>query len=265
MANDNEKSMWDLTSGLPLEGAHCHSVAAEFTYNQEYAKNAVVLDITWQNVDDDTQDPQHQLYSVGKNWEPLEGGERVAHTSGKRQGFNNQTNIGRLIHSYITARGDGDFDKGRSIVIDEGIEPDVAAMWIGLDVTLSGVQYETMGKNADGTPKMGNTMVIGEYHGRVGDATAPAKAPAKAAGKAAKAAASAPAETNGGGTDFADHLGQALYRKLKKLAVDSADHDAFMDAAFALDEVSSDDKAWNKATERIILASDDESLFATSQ
>jgi hypothetical protein len=261
MADEQEFSMWELGSGLPLEGARVHSTDAVFTYNNEYAANAVVLDITWQH-EDDTIEAQHQLYSVGQKWEPLNEGESVGHQSGKASKFNDQSNIGRLIKSYIESRGGGNFDKGLAIVIPEGIEPNHIAMWIGLDVTLKSIEFPGMGKNPDGSVKMSRTMVIDVYHGRVGD-EAPAKAPAKAASKA-KAAAPA-AESNGGGDDYADHLGQALYRKLKKLAADSADHDAFMDAAFALDDVSTDDKAWNKATERIILNSDDDSLFASAR
>lgn len=259
MADDNEFSMWELGSGLPLDGARVHSTEAVFTYNNEYAANAVVLDITWQP-EDATHEAQHQLYSVGNKWEPLDEGTEVGHTSGKRQRFNDQTNIGRLIKSYIEARGNGDFDKGLKTVIEEGIEPNKVNMWIGLDVTLKSVKYPLQTKNPDGTPKEGQTMVIGEYHGRVGDEPKAAAKPA-----ASKPKAETKAETNGGGTDYADHLGQALYRKLKKLAADAADHDAFMDAAFALDDVSTDDKAWNKATERIILNSDDDSLFAEAR
>lgn len=259
MADEQEFSMFELGSGLPLEGARVHSTEAIFTYNQEYAKNAVVLDITWAHVDDPSVEPQHQLYSVGNKWEPLDGGEAVGHTSGKRSKFNDQTNIGRLIQSMIDTRG---LDDMLAEARETGNEADKAAFWIGLDVTLKGVKYDTLGKNADGTPKQGQTMVIGEWHGRVGDSK-PSKPVKAAADKPAKSAAKA--ESNGGGDDYADHLGQALYRKLKKLAVDADDHDAFMDAAFALDDVSSDDKAWNKATERIILDSGDASLFATAR
>jgi hypothetical protein len=260
MADDQEFSMWELGSGLPLDGARVHSTKAIFTYNQEYAANAVVLDITWQP-EDESADAQHQLYSVGKNWEPLDSGAKVGATSGKRQKFNDQTNIGRLIAAYIEARGNGDFQTGLKAVISEGMEPDDAQFWIGLDVTLKSVKYPTQSKNPDGTVKEGSTMVVGEYHGRIGEDAPKGKVAAKPAAKAA----AKPAAATSDGDDHAEHLGQALYRKLKKLAVDADDHDAFMDAAFALEDATSDDKAWNKATERIILNSDSDSLFAQAR
>jgi hypothetical protein len=261
MADEQEFSMFELGSGLPLEGLRCHSTEAIFTYNQEYTANAVVLDITWQP-EDATMEPQHQLYSVGQKWEPLDNGEAVGHTSGKRSKFNDQTNIGRLITSYVEGLGGGDFEKGIKLAIQGGMEPDHAAFWRGIDATLKSVKYETLGRNADGTPKMGNTFVIGELHGRVGEEAAPAKS-TKATSKTS--AASAPAESNGGGDDVAEHLGQALYRKLKKAAKDAADHDAFMDAAFEMDEVTDGTKEWKKQTERIIMDSSDDSLFAEAR
>lgn len=267
MADEQNFSMFELGSGLPLDGARVHSVSAIFTYNQEYTANAVVLDVEWQPWDGETDhdEAQHQLYSVGQKWEPLDNGNAVGHTSGKRQKFNDQTNIGRLIKSYVEGLGDGDFDKGIQQAIQSGMDPSQADFWVGIDATLKGVTYPTQNKNPDGSVKEGRTMVIGELHGQ---AEAPAAAPklaAKAGGKATKAASSAKAETNGGGDDPADHLGQALYRQLKKLAVDAADHDAFMDAAFELPDVKSDDKAWNKATERLIMASDEGSIFAEAR
>jgi len=263
MTDEQTFTMWELGSGLPLDGARVHSTAAMFTYNQEYAKNAVVLEVTWQPWDgtNDSTDSeaQKQLYSVGQKWEPLDNGESVGHTSGRQQRFNDQTNIGRLITSYIMALGGGDWDRGLKAAMASGMEPNVAAMWVGLDVTLGKVEYDTLGKDEHGNQKRGQTMVIAEYHGKAGAASPAASTPATTSNPPAAAS------TNGGGDDVAGHLGQALYRKLKKLAMDSADHDAFMDAAFLMDDVTSDDKAWNKATERIIMEFGPDSLFTTAR
>lgn len=267
MTDEQAFSMWELGSGLPLDGARVHSTAAIFTYNQEYAKNAVVLEVTWQPWDGTNDSPdseaQKQLYSVGQKWESLDGGNAVGHTSGKRQKFNDQTNIGRLITSYINGLGGGDWDRGLKAAMASGMEPDKASMWVGLDVTLGKVEYPLQTKDDQGNFKTGQTMAIAEYHGKAG-AAAPAT-PATTASPASPAASTAAASTNGGGDDPAGHLGQKLYRQLKKLAVDSADHDAFMDAAFLMDDVTSDDKAWNKATERIIMEYGPDSLFTTAR
>jgi hypothetical protein len=269
--SDKDFNMFNLTSGLPLDGARCHAVEATFTYNQEYAADAVVLDITWQPVDEDGEEAgeaKHQLYSVGKNWEPADEGATVEHGSGKPMNFNNGTNIGKLIHSLMEARGDGDATKGLAVLVsemDDSGQPDNVAFWIGMDVTLKSIQYKTQ------NGKESSTFGIGEFHGRVGEeveakpkAKTATKVAPKASGKpAAKAAAKANDAT--GEDAWKEHLGPKLYRTLVKLAVDADDHDSFMDQAFALDDVTSDDKAWNKATEKIIMVDDEDGLFGTAR
>jgi hypothetical protein len=263
---DKEVNMWELGSGLPLDGARVHAVEAVFTYNQEYSANAVVLDITWQPWDgsDDDGEAKHQLYSVGKRWEPVNEGTEVAHESGKLQMFNNQTNIGKLIHSLLEALGDGNVAEGMKAVMEAGLQPYKVDCWIGMDVTLKAIEYETQ------NGKKSSTFGIAVVHALPGgeaDTPTKAKAAPKAAAKAApkvapNAAAKADAADDEGGEDaWKEHLGQSLYRKLKKLAADAKDHDAFMDAAFELDDLTTDDKAWNKATERIVMAYNEDSLF----
>jgi hypothetical protein len=274
MANDKEVNMWELGSGLPLDGARVHATEAIFTYNQEYSADAVVLDITWQPWDgaEDEGEAKHQLYSVGKRWEPVNEGTEVAHESGKLQMFNNQTNIGKLIHSLLEALGDGDVAEGMKQVMAAGLEPYKVDCWIGMDVTLKAITYTTQNN------KESSTFGIGEVHSLPGgEAAAPAKTPAKKAaapagkaapkpGAAAAAKPAAKAEASGEGEEaWIEHLGQGLYRKLKAAAEEAADHDAFMDTAFAMDAVTSDDKAWNKATERIIMAYEADSLFGTAR
>jgi len=268
---DKEVNMWELGSGLPLDGARVHAVEAVFTYNQEYSADAVVLDITWQPWDgnEDDGEAKHQLYSVGKRWEPVSEGTEVAHESGKLQMFNNQTNIGKLIHSLLEALGGGDVAEGMKAVIEAGLQPYKVDCWIGMDVTLKAIEYETQ------NGKKSSTFGIAEVHALPGGEGAPkaktsgtgGKAAPKAAPKAAaKAAAKAATADDEGGEDaWKEHLGQGLYRKLKKAAADANDHDAFMDAAFELDEVTTDDKAWNKATERIIMDYSDTGLFAVAR
>lgn len=263
--SDKDFSMWELSSGLPLDGARVHCTEATFTYNQEYSADAVVLDLTWQPWDgtDDDGEAKHQLYSVGKKWEPANEGASVQHESGKRQMFNNQTNIGKLIHSYLEARGDGDVAEGMKAVISEGGEPDQAEFWIGLDVTLKSIPYKTQnGKDA-------STFGVGEYHGRVGEQKAKGgskgKLAEKPAGKPATAKPAAKAADVDGEDGWKEHLGMPLYLKLTKLAKGADDHDDFMSKAFDLDDVTSDDKSWNKVTEKIIMGYEDGSLFATAR
>ena len=267
--SDKDFTMFDLSSGLPLDGARVAVISSTFTYNQEYSADAVVLDLEYQPLDEDgeaTGEAKHQLYSVGKKWEPANDGESVEHGSGKRQMFNTQTNIGKLIHSYLQARGNGDEKAGMQVVIgeiDDYGQPDQASFWLGLDVTLKSIEYTVQ------SGKTSSTFGISEYHGRQGEAKKAKAGGSKLASKAAPAKAAPAKATKSDDDDAADthkeHLGRALYAKLTKLAKEADDHDAFMNEAFDLDDVTSDDKKWNKVTEAIIMGYNDDSLFATAR
>lgn len=264
MMSDESVNMFEFSSGLPLEGQRCHSTASVFTYDQQYNADAVVLKIHFQPVDDEGNpegEAKDQLYSVGKQWEPIAEGEAVANKSGKKQQFNNMTVISKLINSVMVARGGGDVAKGMQVLIDEGVEPDTAAFYLGWDVTLGSIPYK------DQNDKDRSTFGVKEWHGRVGEAPKAAKPAAKKLADkpgTAKPAAK-PAATDDGDEEeaWAEHFGQALYRKLKKAAVDADDHDAFMNVAFDLDGVVSDDKAWNKKAEQIIM--DENGLYASAR
>lgn len=275
---DNNRTMFDLSSGLPLDGARVHSVEAQFTFDQGYAPDAVVCAIFWQAHDgegEDSGEPTRQLYSVGKSWEPEDEGARVVHKSGKFQNFNDSTNIGRLIHSFLEARGNGDVQAGLALAIDEMDTygtPDSVDFWLNLDVSLKALKYPTQQKDpVTQLPKEGQTMVIDEYFGRFGDAT-PAKPKGKAvAGKAAtpaKAVAAKPSGAAKGNTEVVSpvkHLGPGLLKTLKTLATEVEGHDEFMIAAFELDGVVTEDQKWNKITEKLIMDFEDGSLFAEAR
>lgn len=268
--SDKTVNMFEVVSGLPLDGARVHSVAAQFTYNQEYSADAVVLDIEWQPIDEEGEnegESRHQLYSVGKSWEPADGGESVMHTSGNLRNWNSGTNISKILVSLLEARGDGDPADGMRAFMDEGIYPHEAAFWLNMDVTLKSIEYETQ------SGKKSTTFGVGEWHGRVGEVAEKPKTGKATASKAAlapkagagKAKAAEPETSASGEDDWKEHLGQALFRKLKKVAEDAKDHDAFMDAAFGVDGAEEGDKAWKKITEGIIMDYSDTGLFATAR
>lgn len=251
--SEHEQSMWDLGSGLPLDGARVKIVSAKFNYNQEYNANAVVLDLEFSPEEGENQ---HQLYSVGKNYEPADGGATVEHKSGKFVMFNDRSNIGRWIKSYVTARGDGDYDLGLKTVKAEGLEPHKVDCWVGLDITLASESYK------DQNEKERSTMVVGEYHGKEGGAKA-SKTKASDSKSASKAK-----DEDSDGESFADILGAALFRKLKKAAAEAKDHDAFMDLCFDGDlkaDIVTDDKAHNKKVEKIIMDDKPTGLFMSSR
>lgn len=261
--SDNEVNMWQASSGLPLEGQRVRTHSALFTYDQEYSADAVVLKITMQPWDgaEDEGEPKVQMYSVGKNWEPADEGASVTTKDGKPRQFNDMTVIWKFLQSYMAARGNGDIDAGMKALINEGADPRNADIYNGLDVTMKGISYKDL------SGKDRTTFGIGEYHGKVGEPAKPAaklaaKPAAKAAAKPAAKAAPASEADSGGEDAWKEHLGTKLFIQLKKLAKEAENHDGFMEAAFDLDGVSSDDKAWNKVTEQIILSYEDDSLFA---
>lgn len=279
MASDDEQVMWELSSGLPLEGQRVHVVGAEFTYRQDYKPDALILVLNYQPVDEDSgevlddQEPKEQYYSVGNKYEPGdEDGTYAVHKSGKFVSFNNRSNIGRLIHSYMTVRGKGDADKGLAVVREEGKFPHKAEMYLGLDVTLGSVAYE----DQDGKER--TTLAFTEYHGRVGKGKASksttssksSKAkdddeddkPTKASGKASGKSSS---KKDPEDVFDEDHGGKGLIRRINKAAIAAKDHDAFMDAVLDWEELNTDDKAWNKSAEKLIMDYEDGSMFASAR
>lgn len=178
----DEFSYFQTGSGLPLDGALAQVVAAESTVNNSYAAGATVVKITYQPYDELSSpigDPQSQLYSCGKNWEVLDRGAAVGHTSGKQVRFNNQSNYGRLI--------DACFDPtigmpGQADLIAEcqarQLQPNTMAMWVGLWFELHSLAFPKQGETV--ATQTGSTIVpkafrgVSEVAGYVAQTQAPA-------------------------------------------------------------------------------------------
>lgn len=240
----DEFSYFDLGSGLPLADAIVHITAAEFRFDTEYSADAVVCAINMQPLEEGVE-PQEQLYSVGKGWEPLDGGASVGHGSGKRVKINNQSNYGRWIGAAVQC--EGFLDEAR----ERGLEPDSAGLWTDLIFRLTTVEYETRNPSKpNDPPKMRTAVVPGEFLGTsetyegveeeapakpaakkvAGKKVAAKKVAAKPAGAgvaAAQAAAIAELEEEEGGDEFIEAL--------RGMAAEAEDHESFMEAAFELD------------------------------
>lgn len=137
--SDQEKDLFETTSGLPLAGANVTVISSVFEFNNEYAENACVLALTFRNDDDDTSEPRTQLYSTGKNFEPVDQGDAVAHTSGKVVQFSNSSNYGRLITNTIK-----NCPEFRKYASDKGLQPNSALLWLGAKFTLGTFPYTDM-------------------------------------------------------------------------------------------------------------------------
>lgn len=283
MASEDEQVMWELSTGLPLDGARVHVTGAEFGYRQDYFKgDAALLVLTFQPVDDDgdaleDQEPKEQYYSLGNKYEPGDAdGTFAVHKSGKFVSFNAGSNIGRLFHSYVECRGKGKtaedrYKSGFDVVREEGLFPHRVEMYLGLDVTLGGIPYE------DQNGKERSTLGFTEYHGRIesgkkakaSSSKSSTKAKAKDDDEDEKPAKSTKAKASGSNTmeDVFDddHGGASLIRKLKKAAIAAKDHDAFMDNVLEWDELTTDDKEWNKKAEKLMMDFSAEGFFASSR
>lgn len=223
--SDQEKDLFETVSGLPLAGANVTVIEAQFEFNNEYAKNSdttpCVLSLTYRNDDDDSAEPRAQLYSTGKNYEPVEQGDAVAHTSGKVVQFSNQSNYGKLITSTIK-----NCPEFRAYAQQKGIQPDRAELWLGAKFKLGTLEYKPMGwKEGDNLKEL---IVPVEYYGHEQDET-----PAKATGATKKAAA-----------PKASDVDDDVRTKLLELAQSTDDYDDYLEK---LMEFAEGDKAIEKA------------------
>lgn len=273
MPKEQEQSMWDLKAGLPLDGQRVRTHDCTFTFRQDYLPDQIVLVVGLQPIDEDGDDVEgsksrEQLYSIGRGYEATdEDGTSVKHKSGKFVNFNENSNVGKWIHAYVVARGDGDFDEGLQAVKAEGAEPHIAAYWDDMDVTLKAVAQEGFIDKSGNKTKDRTTLVIDQFNGRIGEAVKPAGK--KLAGKTTEAKTTTKATpAASGGDTFDDFFDAPLLRKLNKAAVAADDHDAFCDVCFEGElqsEIVTDDAAWNKKASKFIMAFKDGSLFATAR
>lgn len=201
-----------------------------FRVDPEYNNGQTLfLDVTLVEHGDDGGEHQER-FGCGKGWETNDGGKTATREDGRETTFNKNSKIGRLIGSLV-----GVMDKdpnaakaiqGRVKEVEDG--PYAAAFW-------KGMQGHLMRETVKGGAEIGDydVLVFSEIKAfEGGKATGTAK---KASGAARKAA---------GGTKGGDDGGLTvkLRATLDDIADASADHDSFMEAAFAqVSEASSDD------------------------
>ncbi len=243
MDKHDEFSYWNLSSGLPLDGAEVVVTDACFEFDTSYNADAVVAKLTYAFLNGEG-DPQTQMYSVGKNWEPVDGGSAVAHTSGKRVGINKGSNYGVLVGGLMSCEG---ADKARAVANERGMEPDHAGLWTGMKFRLKNVSRPN---NIEGAKKATiDTLIPAEFLG-VDDASAPVASGAK--GSSATSAAGAKSGITG--------ISAATMAELNALAQSAADFDTFMEQAMEIDGV-----AGNKAAEKAVMSSKAGSIWALNQ
>ena len=246
-----------LSDGLPLADVDAEISAVEFRFDTAYSADACVAAITFQP---DEGEEQEQLYSCGKNWEPVDRGAAAAHESGKTSlMFNKSSNIGRFLTALYACDGfveaaqeTGDFD------------PRTAASLVGLRVHLGSDTYTTMNPST-GVEKERSIIVPTEYLGTSEEDEAPAKkAPAKKAA-AKKAPAKGPSAIEKKQLALIETLreeegGEEIIDALTELAGESEDHESFMEAAMDVDGVAD-----SEAAQQVAMSSKAGSIWAQAQ
>lgn len=239
-------TLWELGSGLPLDGTEATVTAASFGYNNEYAAGACVLELTFT---DDESNEATQLYSVGKGWEPQDGGALVGHESGRNMRINNRSIYGMWIAAFMQCPGAMEYAHA------VGKEPNDASLWLGCRFLLKAHTYEKQDK------KEGTTIVPAQFLGNAETGTAAATTAAKPATAtktlaprpgAASAPASAPAAAAGD-----DDMDPAVRKALMKIAGSVESFDQWLDLALEVEGV-----AGNKPLERQVMSKKPDGLYA---
>lgn len=261
-----EFSYFDLGSGLPLADTDVTITAAEVGFDTEYSADVAVVKLTF-TPDEEGAEEQTQLYSIGKAFEPIDQGERLAHTSGKRVKINQQSNYGKWIAAAIHC--DGFLDHAREV----GLEPDSMELWVGTRWHLTAESFEVRNPSKPNDPPKQRTIILPDVFYGVGDdeeeaappvkkaAAKPAGAAKKMAGKPAGAAkkAAAPAPASSGVLDelAAEEGGEELIAQLRELAAGVETHDEFMEQAMDVDGVMG-----NNLAQKAVMSSKPGSIWA---
>lgn len=254
--------LFDLGDGLPLSDCNATITNAEFVFDTEYSADAVVMRFTFEPHEEGVE-PQHQLYSVGKSFEPLDGGAAVGHTSGKHVKISKQSNIGRWMRAAQECEGFAEAAR------EHDADTHQAEWWIGSMWHLTTDEYEVRNPSKpDQPPKMRTIIIPDEFLGYADDEEeAPAK-PAKSTTKKAvakktvakKATAAPKAAATGAVTVEAlaeEEGGEELIEQLRALASECEDHETFMEQAMDLDGV-----AGNRVAEKAVMSSKPGSIWA---
>lgn len=222
---------WELGSGFALDGATVTIVAMEFAPNAIFGGN-LCAEITFLN--EDTGEEIPQSFTVGANFDVNREGD-VLEGTGK---INKNTRYGIFLQSVKEVLEDP-----RSIV-GEATE---AAGWIGTRWAMGSVEKPVMNPTTK-VMKDSTMFIVTEYLGMADEEPEPEPVKPKPTGRgaartragAAKAstATSPPTRTRAkGGNTARAEVGDKLWDQLVELANDAEDHDTFIDAALALDEV----------------------------
>ena len=244
--SEQEFNPFALSSGLPLADADVTVKGINFGFDAQYMDGKACVAIVTFLGDDDGEE-HSQFYSVGK-FEAEDRCERLVHPSGKQMNLNQQSNYGRFVDALVTMDNASEF---MAAVRESGVDAVFDAHWLdGFRFHMGSIKLKTQdGKERD--------LIVPTHFLGVSDGKAKGKAKAaapKLAPKAGKAAAKPVAdEDEDYGIDD-----EEIRNALIELAKESADFDAYSEAALDVDGVLG-----NKAYQKAAVSSRAGSIWAT--
>lgn len=223
-----------LESGL-LDNVDVTITDAEFTNRLDsFDPTKLELHLTVL-VDGEDGGEQVLFFGCGDGWEAAAKGQAAVREDGKERNFHVNTKTGELFKSIV---GLMDEDKAldkelRSRLADYPTGPREAGFWKGLKLHLE--RQDRKGGGEVGDYAVIVATAFNGVQGGAGKASGAAKKAGGATKKAAKAGSNEDKAPEGGVT-------AAIRKQLDDIADASADHDSFMEAAFAgVPEASTDD------------------------
>jgi len=224
----NETGLLDNADVTVLEALFTRR-ADSFDHGQKLELHLTVM------VEGDEGGEQVLFFGCGDGWDTLDDGATAVREDGKERGFHANTKVGTLWGTIVDLMAD---DKACDKVLRERVGqyetgPRDTRVWTGLKFH---VDRET--RKGGGEINDYEVLVASAFNGVEGEGAkkaGKASGAAKKASGAAKKAPAKPAEAAGGITP-------AIRTALDLIADESADHDSFMERAFAeVPEASSDE------------------------
>jgi hypothetical protein len=217
-------SDYELSSGLPLDGATGTITKCEFGFNAQIGVGVVCANMT---ISVEGGEDIEQSFSVGDGWEIGDKGAKLV-SDKATQRLNNRSNYGRLVQSMLNVIGGpehmvANFPKGYKD----------ASNLIGSTWTWGTTEVETTNPSTK-EKKIKNAVVVTSFVGV--DSEVKASAPAASTKGAAKGKAAKPG--------LADKDPE-LFASLVELAGEHESHEDFVEAAMALDTVEGSADAMN--------------------
>lgn len=222
MADDSNYDPYEFSQGLPDKyGAVVEE--AYVAYNPEYQDGKVAL----LHLIHMTDDPEigeagrtTQLYTLGKGWEPAEGGKSAVHESGKKRKLNANSGVALLTQAALDIGIDL---RGRGL-------PWESKTWQGLNLEWERKEFSF--KNDEGKEQTYGRMLPVAMRGQTPATTPPPveTAATSAATTPAPATAEPAATTNGAAIDGMTKVG--LIKLAKEVKASGGTHDQFMEKAF---------------------------------